>query len=248
MADDLSKGVRRIRPQAEIGLEDPFGEGFGPGGPSRDALTEIIAGAANRMPYKAAYANGGRFGEYDPRYFSPERDALNSDDGLELAWKHRLNPNEGYVGEIPAEADPSLMYRGLSHAEFEDIMRTGQIQSKGDYNIGDAQKGLTYFGTDPQTAQSYANSFAPAQHKPTFDQPGYVIAAKRPTADRLRHVEGTGSNEIGVHGPLSAEDIAAVFRGRVAARDPGVREGNGFGLAPSSRLHWEQIDPFKRGR
>jgi hypothetical protein len=107
-------------------------------------------------------------------------------------------------------------------------------------NIGNEQKGLTYFTTRPESAASYSNSFAMAKNKPTHQKPAYIVSIKRPHPSRIKHVEGTGEHEVGVSGDISADDIVAVHRGAVIQHEPAIKS-SGFSQSASSRLHWEKI-------
>jgi hypothetical protein len=115
------------------------------------------------------------------------------------------------------EAD--VIYRGMSAEEYRTFLDTGRIASVGDYNLP-GQEGLTYWSTDPQQAQSYANSFAPMQWKPTFGHPCFIVAARKPDAGDIRHVRGTGETEVGVTRPISDDEVLAVWEGRVFDHTP----------------------------
>jgi hypothetical protein len=193
-----------------------------------------------RSPYKASWVGGGRMGEYDPEFFNMVPDELKDESGKVLAAKDRLVPKEGVSFDFPAEAEPGVVYRGMSAGEFADFQKTGRIKSKGDYNIG-SQAGLTYFTKDPHAAVSYADSFAPRKYKATFDKPAYVIAIKEPPADRIRHVPGVAGHEMGVTGEIPSSDVVGVYRGNVVSHDPGVIDRSGGGVAPSSRIIWEKL-------
>lgn len=148
----------------------------------------------------------------------------------EMADLHTPDPDFEYARTYPKlkahltqEITPlpgdDIIYRGMSSEEFENFQKTGAIVSKGDYNIGDQQKGLTYWTTQPESAKHYANGFAPLEHKPTFNHPAYVVAAKMPK--ETRHVAGVGDHEIGVARPIAANEIIGVWRGTVFGSDTG---------------------------
>jgi hypothetical protein len=177
-------------------------------------------------------------GEYDPEYFDIEEDLLRSDDvegGRPVGVKDKLVSKPNLVDRLPAQPKEGRLYRGMSADEYEAIQKSGMIQSGGEYNIGDSQKGLTYFTTEPDAAESYASSFAPKQFKPTFEKPAYVVGVKDPGPERFRHVEGTAGHERGIEGAISADDIEEVYRGSVAATR---------NISPI--LHWEVIDFIKK--
>jgi hypothetical protein len=194
--------------------------------------------AGGLKTYQADY-RGEQHGQYDPRYFTAEKDILRDEDGKEVARKDKLIPTPVLVERVPADADASLIYRGMSADEYASVLAAGSIKSAGTYNLS-SQLGLTYYATDLQAAESYANSFAPTQHKPTFGKPAYVLAVKRPPASQIVNVEGTGSNEVGVNAAIPVSDIVNVWRGEVAAYRPGIK-GRGITIAPSARLHWQEI-------
>ena len=178
----------------------------------------------------------GARAEYDPEFFDVEPDELKDDEGKVIASKERLRPRANFQGELPTQPNPDLVYRGMSNAEYETILRTGEIRSRGDYNFA-VQKGLTYFSTDPQAAVSYAHSFAPWQHRANWYNPAWVIAIPRPDPSRVRKVAGTGEHEVGIEGAIPASEIQEVYRGRVVEYRPGESGRE----SPSAWLHWERI-------
>lgn len=163
-------------------------------------------------------------------------------DGKTIAWKQTPKPKPHVVQHaedlIPQSDD--VIHRGMSHDEYHNILKTGKISSRGIGNIGNEQKGLTYFTTRPESAASYSNSFAMAKNKPTHQKPAYIVSIKRPHPSRIKHVEGTGEHEVGVSGDISADDIVAVHRGAVIQHEPAIKS-SGFSQSASSRLHWEKI-------
>ncbi len=203
----------------------------------------------------------GKVSTYDPEYFDRETDKMVNNDKA-IGWKHKLKEKPTTVSDISDILQPSddVIHRGMSHDEYQNILKHGKIKSKGTGNLGTEQEGLTYFTTRPDTAQSYANSFAMKKHIPTEDKPAYIVSIKRPHPDRIKSVAGTGEHEVGVTGDISADDIVAVHRGKVIAHDPGEQDTGmpdgrgeyakyqylsgqlkGSSVAPYSRLHWEKI-------
>lgn len=128
-------------------------------------------------------------------------------------------PKAGLSEEIEPLPGDDIIYRGMRAEEYEKFLQTGEIVSTGKYNIGPDQKGLTYWATDPATAASYANSFAPWPHKATFEKPAYVVATKLPK--ETRKVSGTGENEVGVARAVTKDEIIGVWRGDVYSHRPG---------------------------
>jgi hypothetical protein len=133
-----------------------------------------------------------KFSYYDPRY--AELKTIGEDEPI-IARKIAV-PKSDVNEEIEPLDDPDTIYRGMSSEEYDNIIKSGEVESKGTHNIGEGQKGLTYWTTDPRMADSYANGFAPAEFKPTFTHPAYVIATKRP--NETRKVAGTDAREVGV--------------------------------------------------
>jgi hypothetical protein len=157
---------------------------------------------------------GGTPYEYKPgrtRYYDPTKADLQVfNPGEEYLEHQRAMLRPGYSEEIE-DLGTGIIYRGMSAEEYQFFLREGRIESTGDYNIGDQQTGLTYWTTEPSMAVSYANSFAPMQHKPTFQHPAYIVAARMPM--ETRRVKGTGEAEVGVARPILANEIVAIWEG-----------------------------------
>ena len=102
--------------------------------------------------------------------------------------------------------DPKFGYRGIAWEEWQSIQKSGMVQSRGKYNIG--QEGYTMFGYTPDTALHYAHNFAPLPYKIGHRRPGVVIAVPR---QLLRtHVddpENIPQSELGLFGPLEKDNI-----------------------------------------
>lgn len=153
-----------------------------------------------------------------------------------------LNPPQG------------MLWRGMSREEYEQARDRGYFESDGNHNIGDIQKGHTFFSTDPEQAGNYATWFAPPQFKPTFTHPGYVIGIPdRP--DLPRGADPTrpdpSSTEVGVPGRVPFSEVTHHYVGRPSVIRPGhqgVAEGwHGWeqsgGAHPSSEIVWQQLHP-----
>lgn len=84
-------------------------------------------------------------------------------------------PKRGFDRDT-VQRDPRLVYRGMCWEEWQFIRHREEIRSRGDYNLGNAQSGLTFWGTDPGTAFAYAGGFAPWPFQPGHERPGVVLA------------------------------------------------------------------------
>lgn len=202
--------------------------------------------------------------QYDDEYYDkkPDTETYRDDSGKLYAMKHKLIPKKSIVSSaediIPASDD--VIHRGMSHDEYQNILKTGKISSKGSGNLGKEQEGLTYFTTRPASADNYANSFAMEKNSPKPGKPAYIVTIKRPHESRIKRVEGTGEHEVGVIGDISADDIVSVHRGNVISHTPRERDINtdvdrgqygkqkylqnkkaGSSVGSISRLHWERI-------
>src|SRR5215471_599 len=156
----------------------------------------------------------GRSTYYDPRY----ADLKTVDAGTEFE-RQVPKPKEGVSDQIAPLDRPDVIYRGMSDEEHAHYLKTGEIKSRGEYNIGEAQQGLTYWTTKPDTAAYYASSFAPWQFQPTFEHPAWVVAATRPK--EVRDVPGTAENEVGVARPIKKDEVIGEWRGDAYYHKPG---------------------------
>lgn len=162
-------------------------------------------------------------------------------------FRYNTRLKDGWLADVPAKGREGVVYRGVSAEEYESIMKTGQIKSRGGYNL-DGQEGLTYYSTDPRAASHYAHSFAPVQHQSVPGKPAYVIAVKDP-GNGVK-IAGTGEHEVGVPGSLSASDIVEVWEGRVYRASQGeadlisdfsgVRDGSYSG--PNTAIAWKKVE------
>jgi hypothetical protein len=185
---------------------------------------------------------------YDPRYSELEKidESVDLDGGPYETTRQipRLKKSSGLHDEIPAKPEEGVLYRGVSAEEYADIMGSGSIQSKGEYNLG-GQEGLTYYTTDPGSAAAYAHSFAPMQHKSVPGKHSYVIAVRDPGT--ARHVPGVAEHERGIPGAISRGDIIGVYEGVPYAAGKGfyeVRQGgvSGSSSQPSIAVGWRKVD------
>jgi hypothetical protein len=197
----------------------------------------------------------GRDGRGSYAYYNPKlADLKVFNKGEQYLERTHAMPKEGLKTKIePLEGSGEVIYRGMRAEEYQKFLDTGKIESTGLYNLGTEQEGLTYWATDPSTAVSYANGFAPWPHKATFEKPAYVIAVRKPLPEDTRHVEGTGKNEVGVSRAMTKDEVVGVWRGEVYAHYPGEQDINpsrsnddneyeaGSGSAPSSDVVWQHL-------
>ena len=91
----------------------------------------------------------------------------NTDDGIQFittTWMSPTEPqyNEEYLKPVPLE----YVYRAVSIAEYEYILKTGQIRSNSSMNIGyEVERGLTCYH------KSYPGWYLP-------DEGGYILKVK----------------------------------------------------------------------
>jgi len=161
-------------------------------------------------------------------------------------YRNTVIPTKGvlYIEDIVEQSD-NVLYRGMSAEEYRGALEQGYIKSKGDYNIGDEQEGLTFFSTRPSQAESYANNYTPEGFKATPDRPAYVVAIKKP--NKIDYV--TGDTEIGLKGEIPTSAIVDVFEGKpyqfksdvVVQTDFGNTK-NVYGSPDTALVTWERID------
>ena len=117
------------------------------------------------------------------------------------------------LGRVPPEPQEGILWRGMSGGEYKNLLEQGFLASKGEYNIGESQKGLTIFSTNPRTAEMYAHDFAPRDFKATPESPAYVVGIRKPS-DSVPQ-QGASGPEFGVRGQIPLENIIKVYRGNV---------------------------------
>ena len=141
--------------------------------------------------------------EDDPMY-----DYYKDHQGGKTGYNLHKTPQDA-LKEIPK--DPQLGYRGMSWEEWQYIQKTGHIMSNAGYNIGDAQKNLTFYG-DAETAEYYANGFAPIQFMTSKKRPSVVIAVSKnnlmTAEDRPNAIPG---GEMAHEGPLNSNEIVGAW-------------------------------------
>jgi hypothetical protein len=157
------------------------------------------------------------------------------------------NDPDGDEAAIPKAQEPGVIYRGMSWEDYQNGLKSGQFQSRGEYNIGEAQKGLTYWTSEPSMARSYATGFAPWQFMATPNRPAVIVAAHDPGGHV--GVKGTDPREVGLPGAIPASQVSHVFMGRPSivttgqmdvqkSEDGDLREGSSS--APTSYVRWSR--------
>ena len=117
------------------------------------------------------------------------------------------------------EKDSSTnLWRGMSGEEWQDTIRRGLVSSKGEYNLGDIQKGATYFSEDASQALNYSAGFAPWSLMPTWTKPAVVIQIKRPSGIEL--ITGI-KPEVGIKGNIPISNIEKVYEIRLVSERSG---------------------------
>ena len=116
------------------------------------------------------------------------------------------------------ESGEGFIWRGMNDEEFS-LLQKGVVGSRGDLNIGEAQKGLTYFSEDHGMAFNYAGGFGTAMNMPTYTRPSYVVKIKRPSPKNIDEAM-TYDGEVGVKN-FKVDDVVEVYEVRVASEKPG---------------------------
>ena len=170
-----------------------------------------------RTPYRPGDPSRGDF-LYDPdrAVVRNEPDYVDVDgESIDISYS-RAEPLEGArrLSEI-VEPQDGVIYRGMSAEEYQNAMRDGYFESRGDYNIGEGQRGLTFFSPNMDTAENYAASFTPFDYLPTPDRPAYVVAIRQPEDVNL-----DTQGEVGVPGRIPVSEIVDTYRGDVYAARP----------------------------
>jgi len=162
----------------------------------------------------------------------------------EFGWKIKTKPKEGLFEEIPQ--NNSYMYRGMTWEGWQGAQKQGFVQSKGAYNLGDEQKGLTYWSHTASQAAYYAKGFPPVHLYPTKAKPSYVVATDKKEGV---YVPGTGEDEIGIPFAIPLSEIKEVWETVPYCFSEGCysfyegwrgkQDGSRMGL--SSAFYWRRI-------
>jgi hypothetical protein len=228
----------------------------------RLTIASNIPEGIEKFEYKPEYKAETYTNPPREAYYNPQLANLVVHDADEPLLKATIaQPKPGLSTDITPLPGNDIMYRGMRAEEYENFLATGEIKSRGDYNLGDAQIGVTSWSSDVDTAAYYANGFAPWPHKATFEKPAYVVAAKIPAQEHIREVAGTGENEFNVTRAITPADVVAVFRGDVFEHSPGHQDIRptsydknestyeaGGGTSPSSRVVWQNVESENNGK
>lgn len=139
-----------------------------------------------------------------------------NDDLYDFYKKHRDGKTGYFVHKTPKDAikeipsDPNLVYRGMSWEEWQFIRKKGFIQSNGHYNF-DNQSSLTFYGS-AETAEYYANGFAPIAFKTSLRKPSVVIAISKNNVKTNKDLpDKIPESEFAHIGPLNSKEITSAW-------------------------------------
>jgi hypothetical protein len=243
-----SAGGKLVQPEIKAPLLNKFGEGY---------EFNVEPSSISKNGYEATVIPKDRSGfqKYKPRnnkddihYYDPKIAELKTfDKGEPYEFQvPQLKTNSGLSNSIEPLSDPNTIYRGMSAGEYNNFLQTGKIQSNGEYNL-EGQNGLTYWSSDPKSAVSYSNSFAPAKFKARPDAPAYVVATRKP--NEVVNVNGVDSHEVGVSRPIDKSEIIGIWEGKPYSIEPfkiSLRPSNngyaeGSSVTGSPQLGWRNI-------
>lgn len=155
------------------------------------------------------------FGRSHTVYYDPERTQVTRGQ-----FRPELSTRPNRIEDL--SPPPGLLWRGMSDEEYQEARERGYFESRGEHNIGDEQKGRTYFSTDPGQAAHYADGFAPWQWQPTFDRPGHVVGIPNlPEYPQERITGGEGETERGLPGRIPFSQMSHHYTGNPFAILPG---------------------------
>lgn len=208
-------------------------EGYG-------AKTTTLSITPDKIPptWQTAETRMGSKYLYDPQVAKPDKDG------------YPQPKDSKALTELPEKGEPGMIYRGMSYEEFEGAIVAGQLRSRGDYNIGESEKSLTFFSTSPRQAESYANGFAPWQFSPTPSRPAVVVAIKDPGGHAALPHLGKDTTEVGLKGGAANSTIDHVFIGRPYSVKPGSHDiiddkyhgkSSGSASSPRTDVVWKRV-------
>lgn len=174
---------------------------------TRDDTYEVTI-LPNDIP--ATWVTTARGQVFDPKFFTVDPDF------------GRAMPLDRAQLDPPQGREEGFLFRGMSHEEYQKAAVDGYVQSRGSYNLGGDQEGLTYFSKSKDQAAAYASGFAPWEFKPTVTRPAMIVKIKDPGGHVA--VAGTGADEVGLRGRIPFDRVVGVRIGRPVAFTPGWQE------------------------
>lgn len=141
-----------------------------------------------------------------------QEESLRTSDDQPWTYRNRIEALEPDKLRIPEAKTEDKLWRGMSAAEYDALVESGIVQSKGDMAFSHQQEaGTTSFAPNPSTAESYANSFAHVKDRPSHQRPAYVVGVDRAQVEAVPGLHTNPDYEIDAR-PVSAEAITDVYR------------------------------------
>ena len=185
------------------------------------------------------------------KYYDPKIAEVKTQDDSQmqavLGSTVTLKPDSGYTEDIQATPKEGVVFRGMSMGEIQNAKKNGEFQSMGDYNLGDREKGLTFYSTDPEQASSYATSFAPWVFLPAPQASGYVVEVKAPGKANLER-----GDERGFKDKVKWSDVIAIHEAKAylikegeveLCHDRGNKWSEGSRRSPGVGVAWKKHNP-----
>lgn len=152
----------------------------------------------DEMDWSLTSVNPGNVGEvvYSFNYMSSKGDTFyNREFDHETYTKIRFGKKfKASKKSIDAViSDPSLAYRGMSMSEYTNAKKNNYFKSNSAYNLGDAQQGYTFFGSDYETGRFYATAFTTTPT--TKNRPHVIIAINKKYLQNAKELNVGNANE-----------------------------------------------------
>lgn len=123
--------------------------------------------------------------------------------------KKNVSPvTDDLMPSVPARE--GFVYRGMAREEWEAIKRQGYVQSLGNFNIGETQDGLTFYG-EAGSAQNYADGFSPWAFSPAPGVNNVVIEVPRSKVKGAGDRPGIPESEFAHEGRLDVSEITGAY-------------------------------------